>query len=154
MILTLLKIVQRTLSAIDSINVSDVSASPEAEQIVLITNRIYSDILAHRRWPFLKVAGTSLVTNTPSVAWELDFPSNLMEMEFVKYDGDDVTYLTPEAFKNLIDSRDTTASYVNSSGIHTDRDPSYWTSIDGESMVFDAYDSDNATLLPSLCYIQ
>lgn len=152
--LTLLQIVQRCLSAIDSHNVTGVDDSPDAEQVVLIVNRVYEEILSKRDWPFLRVAGTSLVTNTSGVPWELEFPANFWEKEYVRYNKKDVTYMSPSEFKYMIDGRDTTASYVNSSGIHTDRDPSYWTSFDEKSMVFDAYDSTNATLLPSLCYLQ
>lgn len=154
MALTLLKMVQRCLSATDSQSVTDVSASPEAEQVVLIINRVYEEIINHRDWPFLRKVGTSLVTNTPGVAWELEMPSDMMNLELVRYNKKDLIHISPIDFNNKVDSRDTTTSFTNSSGIHTDRDPSYWTTIDEGSILFDGYDSTNATLLPSLCYVQ
>lgn len=152
--LTLLRIVQRALSAIDSQNVSDVSDNPESLQMVLIVNRVYEELLAKRDWPFLRKSGISLVSNTTGIAWELEFPTDMMNLEYIKYNKKDIKYVSPEYFKAVIDARDITDDDVNSSGILTNKDPQYWTSFDELSAVFDAYDSTYASLLPSLCYIQ
>lgn len=152
--LTFLKIIQRILSATDSQSVTTASGSPESEQAGIIINRVYDEVLGRRDWPFLRKAGYSLVSNTPSVAWELELPSDCRRVEWIRYNQKNIKYLTPSDFIYNIEGRDTTASYVNSSYIYTDRDPSYWTSVDGLSIVFDGYDSDNATLLPAECYLQ
>lgn len=150
---TLLDFVQKTLSAIDSQNVSDVSASPESEQVVLIVNRVYEDMLSRRDWPFLRTVGVNLVTTGPEL-WELTLPSDTMTLEYLRYNKKDLIYKTPAEFKYDIDFRDTSKTEVNSDGIYTDRNPSYWTSYDDETITFDAYDSTFTGLLPALCYIQ
>lgn len=151
--LTLLRIVQRALSAIDSQNVSDVSDNPESLQVVHIVNRVYEELLAKRDWPFLRVSDINLVTTLDCDAWELAFPSNMMNLEYMKYNKKEVVYISPERFVDMLHSRDTTDSNVNSIGVITDKDPQYWTTIDETKMMFDSYDS-SGTLMPSLCHIQ
>lgn len=152
--LTFLKMVQRGLSALSSQSVSSAGDSVESEQVGVIVNRVYEEILARRDWPFLRKSGYSLVTNTPSIAWEVELPSDCRTVEYIRYNEKDVHWLSPEDFRKQLDYRDSTVSWVNSSLIYTDRDPTYYTSVDEESIVLDAYDSTYATILPSLFFIQ
>jgi len=146
--LTLLEIVQRALSAIDSINITTLSDdSIEAEQLVLITQRVYEEILSRHKWKFLRTEGTlDIGTN----AWEMEVPQYLISLERIKYNNEDVNYLDPEDFKDLIDSRiDEDNDDVNDSGIRLDSDPQYWTSYNTTTIVFDSYDSDTESHLTS-----
>lgn len=142
--LTLLDIVQRTLSAMDSINVSSITDdSIEAEQVVLATNRIYEEILGRYTWKFLRTSGPA---DSGSLAWELDLPQTLMSLEEIKYNKKIILYKTPEEFQWLVDHR-TVADPVNSSGIYTDRDPVYYTSFNDLTLRFDSYNLDDGIAL-------
>ena len=150
---TLLDLINKTLSAIDSQSVVTASGSPESEQVGLIVNRLYNEICSMRDWPWLRVVGTNLVSAGTN-AWQLDLPDNLLTLEYLTYKGKELKYLTPEEMHQIFMGRTASTTITNSEGVYIDRDPVYWTSYDDETLTFDAYDETYTNLLPSLTYVQ
>lgn len=136
--LTLLDIVQRTLSALDSNNVSTVGDSVEAEQVVLITHRILDEINGRRDWKWLNREGQ--LEASPNVN-ELLIPEDALDIKTVWYENRQMQYMKPQDFKYLLSQRSTDNDNVNSDGVITDKDPTYYTSFDDSVITFDAYDS-------------
>lgn len=135
--LTTLQIVQRTLSALDSDNVSSISDTVESEQILDILNTVYDRLLDDFPWYHLREYGTLEVTATAHI---MKIPNDILQVDLIRYNKEDIIYVTPYEMTEFLDNRDITQSEVDSNGAYNDRDPSYWTSYDDEYITFDAYD--------------
>lgn len=144
-----LDMVNKVLSAIDSQSVSSIDDSDESEQVASIIQRCYDEILYKRNWPFLQTEGRLIPTyRLPN---EMRTPNDCLSLIRVKYNKKYIKYISPEAFRNLVDSR-TPNEIVNEDGIYTDRDPLYYTSYDDENLIFDAYNKEYDTLLENKSY--
>lgn len=137
--MTLLDMVQRVLASIGSVNVETVSGSMEAEQIALIINRVYEEILSHRKWTFLnKKSNPKAKVND----YTFVLPDDLASLDTVFYKTKELQYLDYEEFIKLLNHRiDGNNPDTNSKGIYTDRAPFYYTSEAGINIITDAYDS-------------
>lgn len=133
---TLLQLVQQALSVIDAMNVQSVSETEESEQVVLIANRIYNELLDDYPWDHLRTVSNLEVTST---AHQMKIPDSVSSIDWIRYNNKDVTYITPYEMVKLLGSRDTTLSNVDSAGAYDDKDPQYWTSNDDEYVLFDSY---------------
>lgn len=149
---TLLDLTQKILSALDANNIDTLEdGDVEAEQVVMIINRIYNEILAKRNWPFLKRRGTLLPGDK---SWELKVPEHYTTISELRYRTTKIKFMDTESFSNLIFGRNTDSDNVNTDYIMTDRDPTYYTTFDSETLVFDAYDtSKESNLIESNSYI-
>lgn len=147
--LTLLDIVQRTLSALDSNNVSSVDDSVESEQVVLIVQRIMDEINGRRDWKWLKKEGTLLAatdTNTASL------PEDILSLKTVWYDNKELEYKYPQDFKYILSKRSTEEDNINNDGVYTDRVPKYYTSFDDDIITFDAYEDSGIIIAKTYIY--
>jgi len=142
--LTVIQIVQRVLSAIDSDNVTSISDTVESEQVKDILDTVYDRLLDDFPWDHLKEYGTLEVT---AIDNEMKLPANVLHLNSIRYDKKDVQYISPEDMTKKLDSRDTSLSNIDSLGAINNEDPTYWTSYDSETIVFDSYDG---TLISSL----
>lgn len=149
--LTKLQLVQRVLSAMDSDQVASIDDTVEAGQVALIVDTVYSDILHRFPWPHLQSQGTLEVTST---AHKMRLPADVLQVNRIKYNKKDVAYITPESMMDLLDSRDTTNTNVDSNGAVTDADPTYWTSEDSDYIIFDSYDGTLAASLSKCLFIR
>lgn len=149
--LTLLDIVQRTLSALDSNNVASIGDSVEAEQVVLIVQRMMDEINGRRDWRWLRKEGTlkaALSVNTMSI------PDDVLDIKKIWYNDREMTYMKPQDFKSMLVNRSTDNDNVNNDGVIIDSDPKYYTSFDDNIITFDAYDgTQSSTLIVSRSYI-
>jgi len=147
--LTLLQIVQRTLSLIDSDNVTSVDDTTESEQVVLIVKTIYEDLMSEFPW-YHKRSTVNLEVTT--VANEMKIPTVVDQIlsDVIYYNRKRIFFLQPNAMRDLLARRDTTASNVDSLGAINDTDPTYWSSYDDENIVFDSYDGTLASSLSEL----
>lgn len=152
MAVTFLDIINKVLTAIDALPVSQIDDTVESEQVADIVRRAYDDLLTHRDWEFLRKEGT--LTPTYDKPNTMYLPDDCMNALLIKYDKKEIKYLDPIEFRALIDLRNTASSNVNLDGIYTDRNPTYYTSFDGFIITFDAYNSnDSANLLESKSYV-
>lgn len=158
--MTVLDMVQKILSSMDSDEVNSINDTLEATQIAEIIETTYYNIINGRDWPWLYEMFKLTASGTTSRPTHMQIPSTYQSVSWVKYNKrsstdtkdkvEKITYLTPEEFMDLLDSRDETADEIdsitdNTSGvllrIFNDRAPQYYTSFDDEWLVFDAYDS-------------
>lgn len=135
--LTKLEIVQKVLSVIDSDNVAASDETIESEQVAMLVDTIYNDIVGEFIWPHLRTEGQLEVTTTAHV---MSIPEDVLTLNDVYYRGEKIIYIEPEAMTEVLFDRDTSETNIDSNGAYTDRDPDYWTSYDDQNVTFDAYD--------------
>jgi len=149
--LTTLQIIQKALSAINSDNVSSISETVESEQVKDILDTVYDKLLDDFPWYHLREFGTLEVTST---AHQMKIPNTVMQVNFVRYNKKDITYIDPYDMLVMLDGRDTTLTEVDANGAVNNRDPRYWTSYDDENIIFDGYDSSLVSSLSKCEFIR
>jgi hypothetical protein len=139
--LTLLEFVQDILNDTDSDNVNSIDDTVESQQVAQIVKTTYFRLMSKQDWPFLRTL-TSLTglgdTNNPT---KMLIPETVNKVLWIKYDGNDVTYLEPKKFKDTVDLREAITGVVDSNGFIINANPSYWTTYDDVNIVFDGYNS-------------
>lgn len=157
-IMTLLEIVQNTLSSMDSDPVNSISDTPDSRQIIEVAKETYFEVMMRDHWPHLgeliQLESVSDVTR-PNY---LRIPDNIFRVDEFRYDKQkfdafkpnytEVIYCPPSEFLKMIYSRNPSASNIIevknfnkvSLYIYTDKPPQYWTSFDDEYIVCDSYD--------------
>ena len=161
----LLEIVQDILSDMDSDVINSIDDTDEAGQVAAIVKSTYEAMISNRNWPH-----TARIINLTASTDNL-FPTYMTIEDDVKqfisifYDKrrvdetrmryQELKYKEPDDFLRLTNSRDSTASTVDvindPSGvkllIQNDRAPTYYTSFDDNTLIFDSYDSTVDTTL-------
>jgi hypothetical protein len=165
---TLLEMVQRILSAMDSDEVNSINDTTESYQVALLVEGVYNDLLAESNLPEM---GTmfELTTSTDTTKPVLmTVPEDITSLEWVHYniqeDADDYPNFKTMVFKPLKDFLNLTYAYTglddltvadsfdhditNNSVTDTitfvyrmDVSPTYYTSFDDGTIIFDSYDN-------------
>lgn len=151
--LTSLQYVQRALSKIDADNVSDISDTVESEQVKLLLDEAYENIIDDFPWFHLQEYGQLEVTATAHIMKIPDTVANI-DGDLIRYNKLDVWYISPDKMIEILDGRDTTLSTVDSNGALNNRDPQYWTTEDDENIIFDSYDGTLAQALSQVRFIR
>lgn len=156
---TLLQIVQRVLSSMDSDDVNSISDTEEAAQVALIAEEVFEDWSTRSDWPHKKDLFSLNSLSDTDRPTHLGIPDDLMNVEFLKYNVTTSTdtktiwrelkYLEPHAFLDMSLSLPSSETEVESSLtnngaailIYNDRMPQYYTSFDEDTIICDAYDS-------------
>lgn len=165
---TLLDLTQRILSSMDSDNVNSITDTAEAEQVADIIRETYLDIVDEYDLESEHVLFQLTASGTTSRPTHMTLPEGYHSVEWVRYDKrtsaastqrifDPVTFAEPDDFMAITNARNNDSSNVDvisdPSGIslliRNDVHPSYWTTFDGETYVFDSYDSTIDTTLQS-----
>ena len=149
--LTLLQIVQRGLSAINADNVTDIGDTVESEQMVDIINTICDDLWDefpwyHRRELSKLETGGGLEAHQMAIREE----DTHLVSERIRYNEKDVYWTEPANMTRVLDGRDTAIDNVDSNGALDDKDPTYWTTYDDNTITFDSYDSSLTSSLSSV----
>jgi hypothetical protein len=165
---TNLQYVQKILSALDSDEVSSVSDTVESEQVLKCVERAYDAIVTradlHEHYSLFELDASG-DSDYPTVMFR---PDNVSSIEWVKYnkntDDDEtvsfqnVTFLPLDQFLNMMYSLNTdddnveTAEYVSGTDTITlvyrnDQAPTYFTTYDDHTLLFDSYDNEVDTTL-------
>lgn len=170
--MTLLDIVQSALRSIGSDQVNSISDTPEATDVAYMVRDVFFDIIHSRYWPHLtKVVNPTASGNTalPTVMTIQDNVQRIYEdtLYYNKITASEtdprfelVHYLTLEEFLRHTMQRSSSASetYVQEVStssslkyyVYNDRAPMYFTSIDDETLLFDAFDSGVDSTLQSV----
>lgn len=157
--LTLLDLTQRILSDMNGDEVNDISDTAESLQVASIIRDVYQEIIGSRKWPHLN----QLMSPSPQGATyptHINLSDTWVYIDSIRYNVksqtatddsyDVISYMEPDDFLELLNSRNSSASNVDeisdpSTGIPlliiNDHYPQYWTTFDDETLVFDSYDS-------------
>lgn len=166
--LTLLEMVQDVLASMQCDSVSDVGETEDAEDVVKIIRAEYNALMSKDDWAHLKTATNLSAVGDSTKPTLMTVPTDVAEVVNVKYNKiqsgetaprwDDVTYLTPAEFMELMYDRSTdntsVSSFTTSDGqailYYNDQAPNFYTSFDDETVVFDAIDTAVDTTLQSV----
>lgn len=170
---TLLDIVQDIMNDMESDNVNDIAESVESDQVASIVRQTYEDLVDELDLPHTMETFQMTASGTTLRPTHMSLPDSISRLEWIKYDcreevADPIVYRTipymePYDFVNMCMSRDSTDADVQSvtdpTGvtllIYQKAPPSYWTSFNDETIVFDSFDEDIDSTLQSsktLCY--
>lgn len=162
--MTLLEMVQDILSSMDSDEVNSISDTTESQQVATVIKNVYRDIISRGNLPEnfeMFELNASLDPTKPTVMYR---PEGAFSILWIKYDtrllGDTeprmtkIQYLEPSQFTDQVFTyRDQNQSDVvryyldgpNNSSVEivglNNKAPSFYTSWDDETIIFDSYDS-------------
>lgn len=157
--MTLLELVQTILSDMGGDEVNSIDDTVESAQVASIVRNTYNSMVTTRMWPHMRKLIKLIPYGDSEKPTHMKMPERLCELISIKYESSrdgsprkdyrDVKYLDPEDFLRYIYSRNTsdenTISVFDPSGaelfILTNCSPTYVTSFDDVTMVFDSYDS-------------
>lgn len=169
--------VQDILNDLDSDEVNSINDTVEATQVATILRSCYDELSTNRNWPHQKRVMQLDASDDLTKPNYLKIPDIVKELILFKYEKskvnelklkyEDVKYLYPDEFLNLVQSRDSTKDNVETIVdfadtqllIVNDKAPEFWTSFDDVWIVCDSYDKAKSdTLLKSktqvVCYTQ
>jgi hypothetical protein len=175
--MTLLQIVQDILNDIDGDEVNSIDDTIESAQVAQIVQSTYFALMSGKNWPHLRRLLQLVSSGTTATPTFMTLPEPVNELSFVYYDCQQladngrkkflhIKYRTPQEFVLWTNQRVSTDTNIltvvepTSSCellIRNDVAPTYYTSFDDNTIIFDSYDSsiDN-TLQQSKtqCYAQ
>jgi hypothetical protein len=177
---TLLEMVQRILAAMDSDEVNSITDTAEAEQVALLIEGVYYDLLAEHGLP---ETGTLFQLNESSSSTPtlMTLPSEILNLSWVKYntidtDTETLPNYTLVDFMCLYDFLEFTNNYRTLDDVdsfthnitngdntdtitffhRTDKHPTYYTSFNDGTLIFDSLlieeDPDNLLKAKTQCW--
>lgn len=164
---TLLQITQTILSALDSDEVNSIDDTVESQQVATLLRQVYYDIatdLDLKEHEGMLEINASLDPLKPTM---MTIPTDVSDVKWIKYDNRDDGDTSPNyvdvkfmEFNEFIEmqqaQRDNTNTGTMTITIDTetfdiiyrnDKHPSYFTTLDGTTLLFDSYDADIDTTL-------
>lgn len=161
---SLLDYVQIIMEDMTSDSVNSIGDSLESQRVASILRRTYFDLAAEFDLPSSEKLFVLTPLGDTTKPTHMRVPDNVLHVDWIKYDMktsaadtdvryNDVTYLEPEDFFNMSAGRNATDSNVVvvedptniKLVIGTDQNPHYWTTFDGEHVVFDSFDNTIST---------
>lgn len=156
---TLLEMTQDILSEISGDDVNSIFDTEESEQVAGIIASTYRSLMSNQNWPHMRTIFELTASGDDTLPTHMTLPENLKEVTCIRYDirknGEtrkkftEMKYLYPDQFLNKLNVRDNTASTVDTitdpTGVElfitNNAAPTYFTSFDDDTIVFDSYDS-------------
>lgn len=156
--MNLLAMVQDIIESLGSEPVNSISDTAEAYQIANFVKNAYHDLLTNRHVPDFESLVKLVPYSDNSLPTFVHYPEDIKEMKAVWYDigpidvnNPHVTYkeilfLQPEEFLRRCnygyDETDRVEEPVSGSVLYirNNNDPSYWTTFDNHTLIFDSYD--------------
>lgn len=153
---TLLGIIQRVASEIKSDEITELDETIEAIDIRNEVQNTFDDLMSTWEWEFLKHHPRKLDAMSPAQKVKLAIPTDVKHIEKLMYNArnsvggepvfKNLTYLKPHEFHELVLKRQlgTNVEEVDVGDgvairVYNDQEPSYFTSYDEVTVVFDAY---------------
>lgn len=152
---TLLQIVQNILSAMDGDEVNSISDTIEAMQVAEEVRNAYEDLTGTLALPSRKALVHLDSLSNVNMPNYLAVPGTVKEVLWIRYNGVEVKYMSPEDFvKYIFDSKlATNMSITDPEGTHysitNTRDPKYFTSFDQTNVAFDSFNAAKEATLQS-----
>lgn len=138
--MTLLEMTQNILESMESDPANSIDDTEESIMVANIIRITFFDMMASREWPFLYSLTTLTALADVNNPTKFDIPDTINRVVWMKYNDEDVTYMAPKDFYEMIKARDTSLANVDANGYITDRDPLYWTTYDDQRIEMDSYD--------------
>lgn len=151
------ELVDDILSSMDSDPVTLYDDTEESRQVAQILETTYYNLIDGKDWPNLYQM-FQLTETTASTPCHMTIPKGVMDVQYIKYNCRNSTdtkdkyleikFLPPREFMAMLDGRDSSSSIVDQINdtiyynFYNDRAPTYYTSINETTVIFDAYDSD------------
>lgn len=167
---TLLELVQLVASSIDSDEVNSIGDSTESLQIANIIRTVFFSIIGRAKLPSHYSLVNLQASNDTSKPVLMYLPSNIQQIEWVKYNNrvvesdpptfTDIRFLDTKTFLDemyYMNENDTAVgTFEHTVGPNTfliqymtDRPPTVYTTFDDNTIIFDAYNSDLEDTLQS-----
>lgn len=156
---TLLEIVIDILNDMDSDAINSIDDTEEAGQVAQIVKSTYDAMIASRDWPHTKRIINLTAYSDNTLPTHMKITDNIKEMISIFYDKrkltdtrlryEEVKWKDPDDFLRFTNGRNSDNTNIqivtDPSGvkllIENDTSPSYYTSFDDETIIFDSYDS-------------
>ena len=165
---TLLDLVQRILSSMDSDSVNNISDTLEAEQVADVIRETYLDIVDEFDLESEHTIFSLTASGTTARPTHMTLPEGYHSVEWIKYDNRASTASTVRNFTNIpfkepadfmeqanrLNSDSSTVDVISDPTgveilIRNSSNPSCWTTFDGNTFIFDSYDSSIDSTLQS-----
>lgn len=156
---SLLEYVQDIMSDMGSDLVNDIGDSLEAQRVANILRRTFFDLMAEQDLPTAEELFALTALSDPTRPTHMKIDSNVREVKWIRYDNRadsldeqiryiDIDYMEPDVFFRHIWGKNSTDAEILvvedptniKLAIQTNANPRFWTSFDGEHIVFDAID--------------
>lgn len=156
--MTNLEVVQSTLLSMDSDDVNAVDGTEESLQVLTILRETYFELMSQGDWPHLEQTCTLLSVGDSESPTSLRVPDSVDTIGTIRYELPAtaqaeraypvVVFKSPQDFMDnsySLKLSDTSVIEVDINGVkvfvRNDRHPTFWTSFDDETVIFDAYDN-------------
>ena len=169
--MSILDLTQDILNDIDGDEVNSIDDTIEATQIAQIVKSTYFAMMSNRNWPHLRKSIHLIPTTNLAQHTHMYVKDAIKELIFINYDArDDATtrskwrelkWKEPDEFLQITNSynelEDNVTVIHEDSGIDisimTDKHPTFFTSFDDRTLIFNSYDSGRESNLEST-YVQ
>ena len=159
---TLLQMVQKILSSLDSEEVNSISDTVEAQQVVNILETCYYDLAAEIDLPVLESLFQLNASGSSSKPVLMTMPSNVVRLNSLRYDNKTATETNPnylevswQSFEDFLIASQALREETSGVGTmavtyngesfsimyRTDRQPQFYTFVDQQTLLFDSFDS-------------
>jgi hypothetical protein len=158
--MSLLDIVQDILSDMNSDEVNSISDTVESMQIAQIVKSVYFEMMGNKNWPHLRNFIRLQASGDNTKPTHMRIPDNIKELEWIQYNRrtnnspsvakyEDISYVDIDEFIHITNQYNVTDADVTEITdfsnitffIKTEEHPKYWTSLDDDYVVFNAYNS-------------
>jgi hypothetical protein len=173
---TLLDYVNDILSDLGEDPVNSISDTFVSEQVAQIVRSTYESLMSGRNWAHLRKPLQLTASGDTNIPTHMSIENDVKELILINYDVAlstdnkkvyrEIKYKQPDEFLRLTNHRDSSQTRVDvvtdATGIelliNNDEPPTYYTSFDDETLVFDSYDVDvddtlQASKVQSLAYV-
>lgn len=165
--LTLLEIVQDILNDMDGDEVNSIDDTFESAQVAQIVKSTYFAMISNRNWPHTKQAINIDPSGDAALPTHMVLQQEIKELVFINYNKvkkdetrklyKSIKWLEPDDFLRVTNRRNNDESnidvIVDPTGVEllvkNDLAPTYYTSFDDTTLVFDSYDIEVDTTLQS-----
>lgn len=155
----LLAIVQEILSDMDSDAVNSIDDTDEAMQVAQIVKSTYDAMMSNRNWPHTRKVIKLQASTDDLLPTHMTIDEDIKEMISIYYNKikngetrlryEEIKWMDPDDFLRFINKRNSddenTMTIIDPSGVEllilSNKAPTYYTSFDDTSIVFDSFDS-------------
>lgn len=156
--MTLLELTQDILNDMDSDSVNSIFDTFESEQVAQIIKTTYFSLMSTREWPHLRQTIQLVPSTDQAKPTHMYVPDGVMRMVSLNYnkarDGEtrklyqNVSWREPDHFLQMTNAQNSDSDNIDvimdDSGIElliaNDRHPTYFTSFDDKTLIFNSYD--------------